>query len=131
MVASLQGIDKLKRYSFLKFVFVLMVISIMIIVNNRFFEIYIIGFFHFIILYYVLFHFFRYNIEKQTLHLFYIVLVLFQVLNVFKFVNIVALNYDGYFYTVITNFFQIMIGLFFSFFTPDSLMLSFKLVSKR
>lgn len=131
LIASLQKIDTLKKQLSLKFVFVLAVIFIVLVVNNRIFEIYIIGFFQFIILYYILLHFFRYNLEKQTLHLFYIVLVLFQVLNVFKFVNIVALNYTGYFYSTVTTVFQVLTGLFFSFFRPDTPGISFKLVSKR
>lgn len=131
LIFSLQGVSKFKNYFMYKLALLLLIISVTLVVNNRFFEIYIIGFFQFIILYYILIHFFRYNIEKQTLHLFYIVLVLFQILNVLKFINIVALNYTGYFYSTVTTVFQILTGLFFSFYRPDNSKLSFKLVSKR
>lgn len=131
LVFALQEVNKLKKYLVYKIAFALLIIVITLSINNRFFEIYVIGFFQFIIFYYILLHFFRNNIQKQTLTLFYVVLVLFQVLNVFKFINIVALNYTGYFYSTITTVFQILTGLFFSFVRPDTPKLSFNLVSKR
>lgn len=131
LVMSLQKKDEFKKYFAWEFVIMVVTVLIMLSINNRYFEIYIIGFLYVIVLYYVLVHFFTHSIEKQSLNLFYAVLVLFQVLAVLKFINIITFNYVGYFYTAVTTLFQITAGLFFSFFRPDNPKISFRLFSKR
>ena len=130
LVMSLQKKEDLKRFYLLELLITAITLIIVLIENDRMLEIYIIGFLQFIILYYILQHFFRNNIAKQTLNLFYVVLVFYQILTVIKFLNILSMNYSGYFYVQITTIFQILIGLFFSFFRPDNPKICFKLTSK-
>lgn len=129
-IVALQNTSFRKRYNRYQLPIMFLFLVAVVIINNRMFELYMITFLHVIILFYIISHFFYHNIRSKELNLFFIVLVLYQTLSVFKFINVVVLVYDSAFFFIVTFSFQILIGLFFCFVRPDNPKFSFKLTSK-
>ena len=102
VIVALQNTSFRKRYNRYQLPVMFLILTIIAFINHRMFEIYILTFLQIIILFYILYHFFYHIIRTKELNMFFITLVLFQTLNVFEYINIVALEYDSAFYFVVT-----------------------------
>ena len=60
------------------------------------------------------------NVEDNAASIFYIVLLIYELTNIFKFSNFVFGITNATAYFIITSFFQILIGIYFSIFKEDS-----------
>lgn len=75
---------------------------------------------HISVFYQVLIFFIKKNINEKAVNLFYIVFLLYELLNIFKIGNLVIGIINAYEYHVLTSIFQVALGLYFSIFREDS-----------
>lgn len=75
---------------------------------------------HVFIFYQILIFFIKNNISEKSINIFYIIFLLYELLNIFKVSNLVIGVTNAYEYHALTSIFQVALGLYFSIFRENS-----------
>ncbi len=106
---------------------IIIIFSVLYYNTNYIIDFYILIVLSFFILIQIFLHFFDDTLKNREVKLFYIIFLLYQIITVVKFFNIITATFGGYFYFIISTAFQILLGLFFCFVNVKKPKLSFKI----
>ena len=109
-----------KKHHFIVLGVCFAVVLIAYVVDLRMFEIWEMLIINILSLVFIIINFLNYSIKNKKITLFYIIFVLFQTINVIKFINIISYSNIGFFYFYASTYFLIFIGIFFLFVNEDT-----------
>lgn len=111
--------EKVKKMKMVYF-FLLFAISLSnYLLDDKYFEVFTLMIISFAILFQVFEDFYSDILKCQEINMFYVIFILNMIIMLLKLFNMLTLTMGGIYYFIITMAFQILIGIFFSFYRPD------------
>lgn len=111
------------------FSFILLIL-LSIFVDNRYFDAYVVVFIHIAALYLIIKQFYSNCLSFLHLDLFFVILITYELLNIFKLLNLILDLKIGHFYLWLSYFIQMFMGVFFSFVKPENPKFTFRIIKK-
>ena len=119
---------KLRKYWYI-YTIVFVPFIIVNLITSNIFQVFSIIIIDLAILLSILTDFYNDIVDDKEINLFFVVFILYQVSSVVKMFNVITYTFGGLYYFVVMLAFQILIGIFFSFYRPDKPKIAFPLKS--